>query len=47
MDGLDGGAEVFALTKKQKLIDRLLLQIVGDGYIFIHRLLLEHFAQMR
>ncbi len=27
--------------------DRIFLQKVGGGYIFIHRLLLEHFAQMR
>ncbi len=26
--------------------DRIFLQKVGGGYIFIHRLLLEHFAQM-
>ena len=26
--------------------DRLFLQKVGGGYIFIHRMLLEHFAQM-
>jgi len=26
--------------------DRLLLQRVGGGYIFMHRLLMEHFAQM-
>jgi hypothetical protein len=26
--------------------DRLFLQRVGGGYIFVHRLLLEHFAQM-
>ena len=26
--------------------DRLLLQKVGGGYIFIHRMLLEHFSQM-
>ncbi|MDX2242161.1 MAG: NACHT domain-containing protein [Leptolyngbyaceae cyanobacterium bins.302] len=26
--------------------DRLFLQKVGGGYIFVHRLLLEHFAQM-
>lgn len=26
--------------------DRLLLQKVGGGYIFMHRLLMEHFAQM-
>lgn len=26
--------------------ERLLLQKVGGGYIFVHRLLLEHFAQM-
>jgi eukaryotic-like serine/threonine-protein kinase len=26
--------------------DRLLLQKVGGGYIFVHRLLMEHFAQM-
>ena len=25
--------------------DRIFLQKVGGGYIFIHRLLLEHFAQ--
>lgn len=28
-------------------IERLFLQKVGGGYIFIHRMLLEHFAQMR
>jgi hypothetical protein len=27
--------------------DRIFLQKVGGGYIFIHRLLLEHFAQMK
>jgi serine/threonine protein kinase len=27
--------------------ERIFLQKVGGGYIFIHRLLLEHFAQMR
>ena len=27
--------------------DRLFLQKVGGGYIFIHRMLLEHFAQMK
>jgi len=27
--------------------DRLFLQKVGGGYIFIHRLLLEHFASLR
>ncbi|HEY9649146.1 MAG TPA: hypothetical protein V6C95_00680 [Coleofasciculaceae cyanobacterium] len=27
--------------------DRILLQKVGGGYIFIHHLLLEHFAQMK
>lgn len=27
-------------------IDRLFLQKVGGGYIFVHRLLMEHFAQM-
>jgi hypothetical protein len=27
--------------------DRLFLQKVGGGYIFIHRILLEHFAQMK
>lgn len=26
--------------------ERIFLQKVGGGYIFIHRLLLEHFAQM-
>lgn len=26
--------------------DRLFLQKVGGGYIFVHRMLLEHFAQM-
>ncbi len=26
--------------------NRIFLQKVGGGYIFIHRLLLEHFAQM-
>ncbi|MEO1068413.1 MAG: NACHT domain-containing protein, partial [Cyanobacteria bacterium J06638_6] len=26
--------------------DRLFLQKVGGGYIFIHRMLLEHFAEM-
>ena len=26
--------------------ERLFLQKVGGGYIFIHRMLLEHFAQM-
>lgn len=28
-------------------IERLFLQKVGGGYIFIHRMLLEHFAQMK
>ncbi len=27
-------------------VERIFLQKVGGGYIFIHRLLLEHFAQM-
>ncbi|MEW6497421.1 MAG: NACHT domain-containing protein [Cyanobacteriota bacterium] len=27
--------------------ERIFLQKVGDGYIFIHRLLLEHFAQIK
>ena len=27
--------------------ERLFLQKVGGGYIFIHRMLLEHFAQMK
>lgn len=27
--------------------DRLFLQKVGGGYIFVHRLLMEHFAQMK
>ena len=27
--------------------DRLFLQKVGGGYIFVHRMLLEHFAQMK
>ena len=26
--------------------ERIILQKVGDGYIFIHRLLLEHFAAL-
>jgi hypothetical protein len=26
--------------------DKVLLQKVGGGYIFIHRLLMEHFAQL-
>jgi len=26
--------------------ERLFLQKVGGGYMFIHRMLLEHFAQM-
>ena len=26
--------------------ERLFLQKVGGGYIFVHRMLLEHFAQM-
>uniref|UniRef100_A0ACD5GT57 Uncharacterized protein n=1 Tax=Desertifilum tharense IPPAS B-1220 TaxID=1781255 RepID=A0ACD5GT57_9CYAN len=26
--------------------ERIFLQKVGGGYIFVHRLLLEHFAQM-
>lgn len=28
-------------------IERLFLQRVGGGYIFVHRLLMEHFAQMK
>lgn len=27
--------------------DRLFMQKVGGGYIFVHRMLLEHFAQMK
>jgi hypothetical protein len=27
--------------------DRIFLQKVGGGYVFIHRLLLEHFARMK
>jgi predicted lipid-binding transport protein (Tim44 family) len=27
--------------------ERVFLQKVGGGYIFIHRMLLEHFAQMK
>jgi hypothetical protein len=27
--------------------ERIFLQKVGGGYIFVHRLLLEHFAQLR
>ncbi|NEO16045.1 MULTISPECIES: hypothetical protein [unclassified Moorena] len=27
--------------------DRIFLQKVGGGYIFIHRMLMEHFAQMK
>ena len=27
-------------------VDRLFLQKVGGGYIFVHRMLLEHFAAM-
>jgi hypothetical protein len=27
--------------------DRIFLQKVGGGYIFIHRLLMEHFAAMQ
>ncbi|HNA89440.1 MAG TPA: hypothetical protein PLX14_04390 [Anaerolineales bacterium] len=27
-------------------VDRIILQKVGGGYRFIHRLLLEHFAEM-
>jgi hypothetical protein len=27
--------------------DRLFLQKVGGGYIFVHRMLLEHFAEMK
>jgi hypothetical protein len=27
-------------------VDRIFLQKVGGGYIFIHRLLMEHFAAM-
>jgi len=26
--------------------DRIFLQKVGGGYVFIHRLILEHFAQI-
>lgn len=28
-------------------VDRIFLQRVGGGYVFIHRLLLDHFAQMK
>lgn len=28
-------------------VDRIFLQKVGGGYVFIHRLLLDHFAQMK
>jgi hypothetical protein len=28
-------------------VDRIFLQKVGGGYIFIHRLLMEHFAAMQ
>jgi hypothetical protein len=27
--------------------DRLLLRKVGGGYVFVHRLLLDHFADLR
>jgi hypothetical protein len=27
--------------------DRLFMQKVGGGYIFVHRMLMEHFAQMK
>ncbi|NEO65935.1 MAG: hypothetical protein F6J98_38330, partial [Moorea sp. SIO4G2] len=27
--------------------DRIFLQKVGGGYIFIHRMLMEHFAEMK
>jgi hypothetical protein len=27
--------------------DRIFLQKVGGGYIFVHRMLLEHFARMK
>jgi len=26
--------------------DRIFLRRVGDGYIFIHRMLMEHFAEL-
>ena len=29
------------------VVERIFLQKVGGGYVFIHRLLLEHFAQMK
>ena len=44
---IEGGAPLNYVAFLDYACDRVFLQKVGGGYIFVHRLLLEYFASLR